>query len=273
MHDAADEARWVFRIGGVSAVTGAILGGVGNLVHPVTPEHDPVGVARVIADSDGWVLVHLVIVLGIFLMLGGLVAVSHSIRGGLPGALARFGLFAAVAGVTIGLVLVILDGVAARQLAQEWASAAPPEQATALGLVHVNETINFALASLFNFVFAAATFILFGLAVALSDVYPRPLGWVAIAAGIGSLAAGLVQASVGEPTGASRVLTIIGPTLITGWLLVIGILLVTRVRRGSARPAADRPGAGSWPSRSATTRPTSSRLEQHVPPGDEGASG
>jgi hypothetical protein len=66
--------------------------------------------------------------------------------------------------------------VAARQLAQEWASAAPGGKATALGLVHVNETINFALASLFNFVFAAATFILFGLAVVLSGVYPRWLG-------------------------------------------------------------------------------------------------
>lgn len=86
------------------------LGGVGNVLHPVTPENDPVGVARVIADSDIWAPVHLVIVLGIAHMLGGLVAVYHSIRGGLPGALARFGLFAAVAGATIGLVLVILDG-------------------------------------------------------------------------------------------------------------------------------------------------------------------
>ncbi len=230
MHETSDESRWVFRIGGYAAIIGAILGGVGNLVHPVTPENDPVGVARVIADSDIWTPIHLLIVVGILLMLGGLVAVYHSIRGGIPGALARFGLFAAVAGATIGLVLVILDGVAARQLAQEWASAAPHEKATALGLVHVNETINFALASLFNLVFAAATFILFGLAVALSDVYPRWLGWIVFAAGVASIGAGLIQAYVGEPTGASRILTIIGPTVITLWLLVMGILLVRKGR-------------------------------------------
>jgi len=233
MQKPSDEARWVFRLGGASAIIGAILGGVGNLVHPVTPENDPVGVARVIADSEIWVPVHLAIVLGIVLMFGGLVAVYHSIRGGLPGALARFGLFAAVAGATIGLVLVILDGVAARQLAQEWASAAPDGKATALGLVHVNETINFALASLFNFVFAAATFILFGLAVALSDVFPRWLGWVVLVAGVTSIGAGLIQAYVGEPTGASRILTIFGPTVITLWLLVIGILLVRMGRSES----------------------------------------
>jgi Domain of unknown function (DUF4386) len=230
MPDAAADTRWVLRIGGWAAIIGSILAGVGNLVHPVTPEDDPVGVAQVIADSDPWTPIHLVIVLGIFLMLGGLIAIYQTIRGGLAGALARFGLFAAVAGVTIGLILVILDGVAARQLAQEWASAAPSEKATALGLVHVNETINFALASLFNFVFAAATFILFGLAVAMSDVYPRWLGWVAVIAGLASIGAGSIQALVGEPTTASRVLTIFGPTVITLWLLVMGILLLRRSR-------------------------------------------
>jgi hypothetical protein len=239
MDQPASEERWVYRLGGISAISGAILGGVGNLVHPVTPEHDPLGTARVIADSGIWTPVHLAIVLGIFLMLGGLVAVYHSIGGGLPGALARFGLFAAVVGVTIGLILVILDGVAARQLAQEWASAASGEKATALGLVHLNETLNFALASLFNFVFAAATFILFGLAVALSHVYPRWLGWAVVVAGVASIGAGLIQALVGEPTTASRILTIFGPTVITLWLLIMGILLL-RNGRPEAAPSSHR---------------------------------
>jgi hypothetical protein len=235
MGNGADQARWMYKIGGTAAVAGAVLGGVGNLIHPVTPEHDPVGAARVIAGSDIWTPVHLAIVLAIFLMLGGLVAIYHSIHGGLPGALARFGLSAAVVGATIGLVLVILDGVAARQLAQEWASAAPGGKATALGLVHLNETLNFALASLFNFVFAAATFILFGLAVALGRVYPRWLGWAAVVAGVASVGAGLIQALAGEPTTASRVLTIFGPTVITLWLLIMGILLLRKVRDGQAR--------------------------------------
>lgn len=226
MAEASIERRWVFRLGGWAAVVGSVLGGVGNLVHPVTPMDDPAGVARAIAGSDLWVPIHLTIVVGILLMLGGLVALYHSIRGGLAGALARLGLFTAVAGVTIGLVLVILDGVGAYQLAQEWAAAPPADQAVALGLVHVNETINFALASLFNLVFAGATFILFGLAVALSGVYPRGLGWIVLVAGVASVAAGLVQAFTGEPTEASRGLTIFGPTVITLWLLVVGVLLL-----------------------------------------------
>jgi hypothetical protein len=217
--------RWVFRTGGVAAVVGALLGMVGNLVHPVTPIDDREGVARVIAESGNWVPVHLAIVFGIVLMLGGLVGIHRSIREGVAGVLSRFGLIAAVTGATIGLVLVILDGVAARQLAREWAASPPGERDIALGLVHANETINLALASLFNFVFAAVTFLLFGLAVVLSDRYPTWLGWVAILAGVLSSIAGTVQAYVGEPTGASRILTIIGPTVITLWLLLMGILL------------------------------------------------
>jgi hypothetical protein len=224
------ESRWVYRIGGTAAVAGSLLGMVGNLVHPATPMDDKEGVAQTIADSGSWVPIHLAIVFGILLMLGGLFAVRRSIEGGLPEVLASLGLVAGIVGATIGLVLVILDGVAARQLAEEWALASADEQGTALSLIHANETINFALASLFNLVFAAATFILFGLAVALSDLFPRWLGWVAVVAGSLSAVAGTIQAYTGEPTDASRLLTIIGPSIITLWLLLIGVKLLGRAQ-------------------------------------------
>jgi hypothetical protein len=51
---------------------------------------------------------------------------------------------------------------------------------------------------------------------------------VAFFAGIGSILAGLIQALTGEPTVASLILTIIGPTVITLWMLVIGVLLWRR---------------------------------------------
>ena len=173
----------IFAIGSKAAIVGSLLGLVGNLIHPATPLGDPQGVARVIAANDAWFAIHFGIVIGITLMFGGLIALYHSIRGGLPGALARFGLFAAGVGIAVGLILTILDGVAAKQLADEWASATAETRFIALQNVLTNETINFALASLFNFIFAGVTFILFGLAVALSDVYPRWLGWVVVAAG------------------------------------------------------------------------------------------
>jgi hypothetical protein len=223
--------RWTFLIGGVAAVLGSLLGMAGNLIHPATPINDAVGVAQTIAENDGWLIIHMDIVVGIILMLGGMVAIVYSLRGDLAVALGRFALAAAVAGVAIGLILVILDGVAARQLAEEWALAPPDESFVALRLAAMNETMNFALASLFNILFAGVAFILLGFGVTASDGYPRWFGLVAVLAGFESIVAGLIQAESGSPVETARVMTIIGPTLITFWLLVMGILLIRKARR------------------------------------------
>jgi hypothetical protein len=82
----------------------------------------------------------------------------------------------AIIGVTIGLVTVFLDGVAAKQLADQWAAAPEAEKVVALSAVSTNETINFALAGLFNLSFAGVPFLLLGLAVAIGAAYPRWLG-------------------------------------------------------------------------------------------------
>jgi Domain of unknown function (DUF4386) len=131
-------------------------------------------------------------------------------------------------GITVGLILVILDGLAAKRIAEAWATAPASEQPAALRLVLAEETINLAPAALFNILFAGVTFILYGLAVAWSRVYPRWLGWVVVVAGIGSVVAGLVQANAGESTTVTRILTVIFPTVITLWLVEMGVLVLRK---------------------------------------------
>lgn len=63
--------------------------------------------------------IHLVIILGTLLMLAGIVAIRHTIAGGLPEALPRLATYAATIGTTIGLATVILDGVGAKVLADQ----------------------------------------------------------------------------------------------------------------------------------------------------------
>lgn len=223
--------RWLYTLGGWAAIAGALLGLVGNLLHPATTAGDPEATARAISASDGWVAIHLTIEVGLILMLGGLAAIYHSIRGGLPGALIRLGFIAGVTGATVGLILVIVDALAAKSLADLWAAAPPDEQAIALGMLQTEETINVGLASLFNILFAGVTFILYGLAVALSNVYPRWLGWVVMLAAVIGVIAGGIQAYVGDFTEVTRILTIITPTIITLWFLVMGFLLVRKAVR------------------------------------------
>jgi hypothetical protein len=225
----------IFRIGSVAGIVGSLLAMVGNLLHPATPSGDPHGVAQTIAQSESWVLIHLVIVVGLILMLGGLVAISRSIESELAGALAQLGFVAAVAGVTVGVILVIVDGVAAKHLADAWEAALPEEAAAALQVVIAEEAINFALAALFNILFAGVTFILLGLAVAWSGEYPRWLGWVAVVAGVGSVPVGLVQAYMGESIGFTRIATIIFPTIITLWVVVMSVLILRKAVSKSGR--------------------------------------
>jgi hypothetical protein len=223
------ERQWLMRIGSVAAVAGALLAGIGNILHPVTPRNDDQGVASVIAQSDAWTVIHLVILAGVLSMFAGLVGVRSALpKNGLPGALSRLGIHAAVLGTVMGIATLILDGVAAKQLADQWAVAPAAEQGAALRIVTANETMNFALAGMFNATFAGFPFVLMGGAVAASRVFPAWLGWVAVAAGLGSIGAGTVQALTGQPTVASLVLTIIGPTVIALWMLIIGVLLWRR---------------------------------------------
>jgi hypothetical protein len=235
---------WVLRIGSAASIAGALLGMVGNLAHPTTPaaSQDAEGLARTIADSGSWVPGHLVILLGLILMLGGLVAIARSIRGGLPGALAQLGSIAAVAGATVGLLLLSIDGVAAKHLAQAWAAAPSGEQAAALQALLAEEAINFALGTVFYILFAGVTFVLLGLAVAWSRTYPRWLGWMAVIAGAGSVVVGLVQGQVGETNAVTRIPSIIFPTVITAWLVWMGVLLLRKARAlGGDGPASPRP--------------------------------
>lgn len=223
---AAEPDPVIRRAGGMAAIVGALMGMVGNLLHPSTAGHDRAGVATIIAESAAWTPLHLTIVVGLILMLFGLTALCRSMTTGPSGGFAVLAQVAAVAGIAVGVILVTLDGLAAKHLATAWAAAPPEEQTIALWVLTAEEIFNFALASLFNILFAGVTYLLLGMAVLLGGVFPRYLGWFPIVSGIGSIVAGLIQAYTGASTGITAVLTIVFPTIITLWTAYMGVLLL-----------------------------------------------
>jgi Domain of unknown function (DUF4386) len=231
--DVVRDDRWAFRVGGGSAMLGAILGLVGNLIHPGTsgPAH-PAETARVVAHSSMWIPLHVALLVSFIFMLGGLVAIHDSITRGRAAVVARFGLIAAIVGTAGGVVLLSLDGFAAKHLADSWLAAPSTLRASALASFRAEDSINFALLSPLNLVFAGFTFVLFGVAAAQSGVYPRWLGLVAVVGGVGGAVSGVIQAYLGEPSAITTALGIAAPSIITVWLFVMGILLVRKGRQG-----------------------------------------
>lgn len=225
--------RAIWRLGGLSAIAGALLAGVGNLAHPVTPRDDPEGVAHVIAHRTDWTLIHMVIFAGVVLLLIGMLALQSTFpEDGMPRVFATLAAYLATMGAALGVITVGLDGIAAKELADRWAAADSfGAGSLLLESVTLNETMNFAFAALFNMTFAGLPLIFFGLAITTSHLYPRALGWVALSAGVMSVCAGVFQAVTGHPTMTSLILTIIGPTVVTAWLFAIGLLLLRRSRQ------------------------------------------
>ena len=162
--------------GGVAAILGALLAGIGNLIHPVTPRDDDAGVALVMAQTDAWTLIHLVIIAGTIGALVGLVGVRGALpREGFVGAMTRYGVLAGAIGTVLGILTVILDGVAAKRARRRLGGDARRPAGRRARLVATNETLNFAIAGMFNLTFAGLPFLAFGLAVAASRVFPA--GW------------------------------------------------------------------------------------------------
>ena len=86
--------RTILRLGSASAIVGAAVALVANLLHPrVSRFEDPVNAfVREVAGSDAWVPLHLALVAGILLIAFGQFAFLRSMKGGPADGLARLAL-------------------------------------------------------------------------------------------------------------------------------------------------------------------------------------
>ena len=168
---------------------------------------------------------HVGIIFAMLLVTGGLVAVYRSITSGPGAAWARLGFAAALVSAGLGFVTVAVEGIAIKRVAVAWASAPRGEKAVAFRVADALVQIQWALDSVWILIFFGVTFILYGVAVVLSDVYPKWLGWVAVGGGLGSSLLGL---HIGYHGASSLVFNILFPIfsiLLTAWIFMMGVLL------------------------------------------------
>lgn len=222
--------RAQLKLGGGFAVMGAILALILNGLHPHVDTAE--AVLRAAAENQNWLSLHLGLILGVLLILGGLVVFTRTCEGGhRRGALlAQLGLVTAVLGVGLFLANFALDGMVTRNVAQAWLNAPAPDRALAFRIADMFDQITFALYTLWGIVFTGLAFLLYGLAILTDTLYPRWLGWIAFLAGSGSVVVGVAQAYAGR-SAAIEIGFIVCSVTVTLWSLAIGVLLWRRADR------------------------------------------
>jgi hypothetical protein len=218
----------LFRIGAAAIVASAILGPVGQVLHPQPDPKDPEAFARAAATTSNWTIIHLLGGLSLIILAAGLVALFRSIEDEPARGLAWLGLASSLIGGGVASVWLAVDGIAVKRMADAWAIAPATEKAAAFRALSALEETGFALFSLIYLVDLGLPVLLFGLAVALSRVYPRWLGWLGAVIGAGTALCGLAQVFTGRDSIVSHLLIPLTAILAGLWALVMGGFLWRR---------------------------------------------
>ncbi len=174
--------RTLLRIGAVSIILGVVIFSVSGAFHGGHQPDDLVATLPQYATNANWLVVHLGQFLGLLLVVGGLVGLYRSIPLGPGAALAQLGFVAAVIGIGGYAANQAVDGIAIKYVAEEWVSAPPSEKEIAFRVAEAVRHIEIGLTSL-TVLILGVSFVLYGVAIELSRVYPRWLGWLTVVGG------------------------------------------------------------------------------------------
>lgn len=222
--------RTLLRLGSVLLVVGALGGIVVNVMHPRASDFQALALVQLVAATDNglWIGDHIGILFAVLLVVGGQLALSRSFTGERAAAFGRLGAGAALLSAAIFAVGVATDGIAQKGLADAWAAAAPADKAGALGAVLAVVALSGALFTVSIIVTFGLTSLLFGLAIASDETYPRWLGWIGAVLGVAATLIGVVLAYQGPSVLVSVVLFTSVSLAITIWLFALGVLLWRR---------------------------------------------
>ena len=178
-------------------LTGGLLALVGNALHPHAPDSDPAATIAALATDATWPWIHLVIVGGILLIIGGaVVTISTSV-----------------------------DGFGMKALAVATQVAPAPETAAALRAAIAVDTMDFGIWSMGMLILFGAGFGCFAFALAASRLLPL---WYAALAAAGAILSGMtamLQIAAGGETQEAETLFLVGSILLTAWVLLLGLRL------------------------------------------------
>lgn len=177
-----------------------VLAIVTQFFHPSGDEDNHPVIFAEYARSDSWIAVHFLQTAGVLIALGGLVLLYHALelRGELQ-VLARCALVTTIAAAAIYAALQAVDGITLKQAVDAWYNASGAEQDDRFADAETVRWIEWALQSYFRLLLGLAL-VLFGVAIGLTGIVFRWLGWVAALAGILYVATGIAVGYEGLDT-------------------------------------------------------------------------
>jgi len=225
----------MLRFAAAAGVVGVLVEIVMDQLHPArTPPNDTAAAFLEYSRSSAWTAVHIGQFTGAFLVTLMLLTIARlgASRRGPTGVLATVGGFAALLYAAVFAVQMAVDGVALKGAIHRWVTAtgAGEKQAAFLTASALRD-LEKGLAGFFQLL-GGTSLLALGLSIAIGGLLPRWLGWVAVVAGAGLVAGGVLTAHTGFSSRALAVL--LGPSV-----LLLGFVPGARVplwrgRRGRA---------------------------------------
>ncbi len=216
--------RLTARVGAVLFLLSLVVLVISTQLHTAheNPMDNP-AVFREYAQSDLWIAVHLGQFVGFLLVVGGLVALYFPLatRADAAAAVARFGLAAAVTTGASFTILQAVDGIALKRAVDAWASAPPDQQVAAFAAAEAIRWIEIGVNSL-SFSLVGLTLVIYGIALALSSVYPRWLGLLTAAAGVAHIIRGVGVSYEGF---VPSIAALIGLALLAVWTVIMAVMM------------------------------------------------
>ncbi|MFC1935746.1 hypothetical protein ACFLX9_03180 [Chloroflexota bacterium] len=230
MQQAIEKGDVLQRIAGIALIVGAIVVAVFNGLLPRAD--DPSQVQQVLTklgDNETFAqIVYVCLAAGMWLLLGGIAGVYRSLSTGAAAAWARLGFYSTIVTVSVWTVVFATglgEAGAAGNLAEK--TLGTPEWSMAYSVAAAVHAVNMAVFSL-GIVVQWVAIVLLGIAVSLSTLYPRWLGWIAIVLGVVTVPAIGIPQAIAGPSQTIDLLFLIFSGLTLLWALVMGILITRK---------------------------------------------
>jgi hypothetical protein len=228
------------RITAMAGMSGAVITAIFGILHP--KGSSDVGTLREwmtrVAESDIWVFVHFMLMVGSVLFLIATVGIARSYPEGSAAAWARVAFITNIVASGVAVMTFLIDGAVVKEIASLW-EANPNDPAT-LGAARLATEAGFILVAGLQLSIGTVAF-LFGLAGLATSAHPRWIAGVAIVAGITSVVPGAVHYLWGASTWS------VSSVYVSTALFAIWVFVMSRrvwIHQGVTLPASELRSAG-----------------------------